>query len=55
MIDVEATRTVGDHTTRDTRYFISSLAPDAAHLARIVRSHWAIENGLHWVLDVAMH
>jgi predicted transposase YbfD/YdcC len=26
-----------------------------AHLARIVRSHWAIENSLHWVLDVAMH
>jgi predicted transposase YbfD/YdcC len=32
-----------------------SLAPDATHLARIVRSHWAIENSLHWVLDVAMH
>jgi predicted transposase YbfD/YdcC len=48
-------RTVGDHTIRETRDFISSLAPDAAHLARIVRSHWAIENGLHRVLDVAMH
>ena len=55
VICVEATRTVGDHTTRDTRFFISSLAPDAAHLARIVRSHWAIENSLHWVLDVAMN
>jgi predicted transposase YbfD/YdcC len=55
VIAVEATRTVGEHTTRDTRYFISSLAPNAAHLARLVRSHWAIENGLHWVLDVAMH
>ena len=28
--------------------------PDAAHLARIVRSHWTIENSLHWVLDVAL-
>ena len=26
-----------------------------AHLAHVVRSHWAIENSLHWVLDVAMH
>lgn len=55
VVSVEATRTIGDHTTRETRFFISSLAPDAAHLARIVRSHWAIENSLHWVLDVAMN
>jgi predicted transposase YbfD/YdcC len=54
VISVEATRTVGDHTTRETRFFISSLPPDAAPLARIVRSPWAIENSLHWVLDVAM-
>ena len=41
--------------TRETRYFISSLPAEAAHLARIVRGHWTIENSLHWVLDVAMH
>ena len=34
------------------RYYISSLAPDAAALARAVRKHWSIENGLHWTLDV---
>ena len=55
VVCVEAARTVGDHTTREPRFFISSLPPDAAHLARVVRSHWAIENSLHWVLDVAMH
>jgi predicted transposase YbfD/YdcC len=55
VLRVDAERTVGAHTARETRYFISSLPPDAAHLARVVRSHWAIENGLHWVLDVAMH
>ena len=55
VVCVEATRTVGDQTTREPRFVISSLAPGAAHLARIVRSHWAIENSLHWVLDVAMH
>ena len=55
VVLVEAERTVGDHTTREGRLFISSLPADAAHLARVVRSHWAIENSLHWVLDVAMN
>jgi predicted transposase YbfD/YdcC len=35
------------------RYYISSLAPQAALLSQIVRGHWGIENSLHWVLDVA--
>src|SRR5712691_5349743 len=55
VLRVDAERTVGERTTCETRFFISSLPPDAATLARVVRSHWAIENGLHWVLDVAMH
>lgn len=55
VVRVEATRTIGDQTAHETRYFISSLPADAAHLARIVRGHWTIENGLHWVLDVALH
>jgi predicted transposase YbfD/YdcC len=52
---VESERTVRDQTTRETRLFISSLPADAAHLAHVIRRHWAIENSLHWVLDVAMH
>lgn len=36
----------------ETRCYISSRVLDAAAFARAVRSHWAIENGLHWVLDV---
>jgi predicted transposase YbfD/YdcC len=54
VVRVDAERTVGAHTSRETRFFLTSLPPDAATLARIVRSHWAIENGLHWVLDVAL-
>jgi predicted transposase YbfD/YdcC len=38
--------------TCEVRYFISSLRPAARRLARAIRSHWSIENGLHWVLDV---
>jgi predicted transposase YbfD/YdcC len=55
VLRVDSERTVGAHTTRESRFFISSLPADAGHLARVVRHHWAIENGLHWVLDVAMH
>jgi predicted transposase YbfD/YdcC len=35
------------------RYYISSLLPTARKMSQIVRGHWGIENGLHWVLDVA--
>ena len=39
--------------TKQTRFFISSRALDAASLNEIVRKHWSIENQLHWVLDVS--
>ena len=39
-------------TRTDTRYFISSRALTATDAAAAVRGHWAIENRLHWVLDV---
>jgi predicted transposase YbfD/YdcC len=38
--------------TRETRYYLTSLA-DAGEFGRAVRGHWGIENGLHWVLDIA--
>ena len=37
----------------DTRYYICSYPADAARLLAATRSHWSIENSLHWVLDVA--
>lgn len=36
----------------ETRFYISSLAPDAELINNAVRSHWAVENNLHWSLDV---
>jgi predicted transposase YbfD/YdcC len=36
----------------EERYFISSLRPSGRRLGRVIRGHWGIENGLHWVLDV---
>ena len=49
---VERTRRIGDKTSVERRYYISSLAPDAEKLMRAVRSHWEVENRLHWCLDV---
>jgi predicted transposase YbfD/YdcC len=43
----------GDPLTVETRYFITSLPPDARNILRVVRGHWHIENSLHWVLDIA--
>lgn len=48
-----------DHATGKTsdevRYFISSQSPQVRRLAGAVRQHWGMENGLHWVLDVAFN
>ena len=49
---VERESTIADKTTKETRYFISSLKEDAKVFAKAVRSHWGIENNLHWCLDV---
>lgn len=54
IVRVTATRRLGQHLpTTTTRYYLSSLPGTARPIARAVRSHWGIENSLHWVLDVA--
>lgn len=53
LVKVTSQRHQGDRTSSQTRYFISSLPPDAAHLLSVVRAHWQIENNLHWVLDMS--
>jgi len=53
IVRVQAERWIDGRTTEETRYFISSLAADAPLLARAIRSHWGIENSLHWILDVS--
>ena len=50
---VEARRRVGGKTSVEHRRFATSLPVGAETLARAVRGHWGIENGLHWTLDVA--
>jgi len=49
---VQSERSVKGVTTRERRFYISSLAPEADTIGRAARSHWGIENSMHWVLDV---
>ncbi len=54
IVMVESQREIiGHKRQRERRYFISSLEANAKESLRVVRSHWQIENSLHWVLDVA--
>jgi len=55
MMMVEAIRTEKGKTSSETRYYISDLPGDTEKLAGVARSHWGIENELHWVLDVIMN
>ncbi len=38
---------------KETRYYISSLEADAQYINHSIRTHWCVENQLHWTLDVA--
>ncbi|WP_428484992.1 ISAs1 family transposase [Rhodopila sp.] len=53
MIESETER--GGVIQTETRYYLCSTKLSAETLARVVRSHWGIENRLHWVLDVVFH
>jgi predicted transposase YbfD/YdcC len=50
---IEAERCINGKTSLERRFYISSLPADALRLARAVRAHWAVENSLHWCMDVA--
>jgi predicted transposase YbfD/YdcC len=55
IVMVESTRIVNNKTSHETRYYISSLPANAELILKAVRSHWSIENSLHWVLDVTFN
>lgn len=53
LAQVTNERTVNNRTTKEVRYYLSSLTGDAKEILSAVRSHWQIENSLHWSLDVS--
>lgn len=52
VVMVSSVRHLWNKTTTQIRYYISSLEADAKRHNQVIRSHWSIENSLHWVLDV---
>ena len=50
---VRAKRIIGEKQTVQQRYYLCSFEMDAAKFAHAVRSHWSIENSLHWTLDMS--
>jgi predicted transposase YbfD/YdcC len=53
LIRVRRFRTVGKNPVAiSTHYYFSSLKEDVKEIGSAIRSHWKIENNLHWVLDV---
>lgn len=50
---IQSERRVDGKVSIERRYYLSSLGQDAEVINAAIRTHWAIENGLHWVLDVS--
>ncbi len=52
IVPVQRERRIRDKIEQETAYYISRLPPHAQRILAATRSHWAVENSLHWVLDV---
>ena len=53
IVLVERQRRTAEKDSLEQHYFLSSLAGnDAKRVGRVIRNHWAIENGQHWCLDM---
>jgi predicted transposase YbfD/YdcC len=55
LIRIESTRMLKGVSSTEVRYYLSSQTGGAAQALRSVRSHWGVENSLHYVLDVAFN
>lgn len=52
VVMVESRRELRDRIEQETRFYITSLVLPAARVGPMIRDHWAIENSLHWVMDM---
>jgi predicted transposase YbfD/YdcC len=55
IFSIESTRVIGDKETTETRHYISSLPAQPNVLNINTRRHWAVENCLHWTLDMTFN
>jgi predicted transposase YbfD/YdcC len=52
VVIVESQREIDGRITQETRLYITSLVLLAEMIGPMIRDHWAVENGLHWVMDM---
>jgi predicted transposase YbfD/YdcC len=52
IIKITSTREINNITTKEDRFYISSVSQTAEYFNEAIRNHWSVENNLHWVLDV---
>ena len=55
IVMVERTRHLWNKVTHEVQFYLSSLPPDACVLGNAIRTHWGIENQVHWTLDVTFN
>lgn len=53
IIEIESIREIKSEISVEKRYYIGSIVADTSLAHRAVRQHWAVENNLHWVLDMS--
>lgn len=52
VVMVDSRRELGGKIEHETRFYITSLSVPASQMGPLVRDHWAVENSLHWVMDM---
>jgi predicted transposase YbfD/YdcC len=52
VVMVESSREISGKTESETRFYLTSLVMLAVLMGPVVRSHWSVENSLHWVMDM---
>ena len=54
IVVVDSQREINGKITNETRFYITSLVLLANLVGPMIRAHWAIENSLHWVMDMVI-
>ncbi len=55
IVMIERTRYLWNKVTHEVHFYLSSLPADAHVLGNAIRTHWGIENQVHWTLDVTFN
>lgn len=54
VVMLDSLREIDGKSQQETRFYVTSLLLSAEETGRVVRDHWAVENSLHWVMDMVL-